>query len=50
MFNPTFVADDPLLGRVEFRDRKRALWALSVIYPLVPFLGIAGHHFSGHAL
>ncbi len=50
MLNPTYTADDPTLGRVDFRDRKRTLWALSVVYPLVPFLGIAGHHFSGQAL
>jgi alkane 1-monooxygenase len=50
MLDPTFVAFDPLLGRVEFRDRKRALWALSVVYPLMPLLGIVGHHFSGHPL
>ena len=36
-----FVIDDPGLGRVEFRDRKRYLWLLSVIIPLLPLLGVA---------
>ena len=42
MLNPTFTATDPVLGRVAFRDRKRWLWAASVLYPLIPFTGIAG--------
>ena len=50
MLDPIIVANDPVLGRVEFRDRKRALWALAVAYPLMPFVGIAGHHATGHAL
>ena len=48
MLNPTFTASDPLLGPVQFRDRKRWLWASSVLYPLIPFTGIAGHAFSGN--
>ena len=50
MLNPTFTATDPVLGRVSFRDRKRWLWALSVLYPLIPFTGIAGHWLSGNPL
>ena len=50
MLNPTLVADDPVLGRVAFRDRKRWLWASSVIYPLIPFTGIVGHGLSGNLL
>ena len=49
-FNPTFTATDPVLGPVQFRDRKRWLWASSVIYPLIPFTGIAGHWLSGNPL
>ncbi len=47
MLNPTYTAHDPALGSVSFRDRKRWLWALSVLYPLVPFTGILGHALSG---
>ena len=43
-----YVAHDPRLGRVEYRDRKRAWWLLSVAYPLLPFLGMAAHAASGH--
>ncbi len=41
------VAEDPRLGRVKYRDRKRAWWLLSVVYPLMPFAGIAAHAASG---
>ena len=42
-----YSAVDPRLGRVEYRDRKRWLWALSVVYPLVPFSGIGLHALTG---
>ncbi len=42
-----YVADDPPLGRVEYRDRKRAWWLLSVVYPLLPFTGMALHAWTG---
>ena len=42
-----YVADDPQLGRVTYRDRKRAWWSLSVVYPLLPFTGMAAHAASG---
>ena len=32
---------------VSYRDRKRWGWALSVVWPLMPFMGLAAHHFSG---
>jgi alkane 1-monooxygenase len=32
---------------VTYRDRKRAWWSLSVLYPLMPFTGIAAHAASG---
>ena len=44
-----YVADDPQLGRVSYRDRKRAWWLLSVVYPLLPFTGMAAHAASGAA-
>jgi alkane 1-monooxygenase len=36
--------------RVEYRDRKRAWWALAVVYPLLPFLGMAAHAFTGYQI
>lgn len=36
-----YVAGDPRQGRVEYRDRKRLWWSLSVVYPLLPFTGMA---------
>ena len=45
-----YVADDPQLGRVSYRDRKRAWWSLSVVYPLLPFTGMAAHAASGQQI
>jgi alkane 1-monooxygenase len=33
--------------RIEYRDRKRLWWALSVVFPLLPFVGLAAHRMSG---
>ncbi len=33
--------------RAEYRDRKRLWWSLSVVYPLLPFVGMAAHAASG---
>ena len=41
------VAVDPERGRVEYRDRKQWWWLLSVVYPLMPFTGIALHALTG---
>jgi alkane 1-monooxygenase len=32
---------------VSYRDRKRWGWGLSVVWPLLPFAGLAAHHYSG---
>ena len=32
---------------VSYRDGKRWGWALSVVWPLLPFVGLAAHYFSG---
>lgn len=45
-----FVAQDPQQGRVEYRDRKRAWWWLSVVFPLLPFTGIAAHAATGREI
>jgi alkane 1-monooxygenase len=42
-----YTATDPLLGRVEYRDRKRWAWLLSVVFPLLPFTGMAAHAATG---
>jgi alkane 1-monooxygenase len=33
-----------------WRDRKRAWWMLSVVYPLMPLAGIAAHAATGHPM
>ena len=33
-----------------WRDRKRWAWSLSVVYPLVPLLGLWAHHATGQAI
>ena len=40
-----YAADDPQLGRTTYRDRKRFWWSLSVVYPLLPFTGMAVTYF-----
>ena len=37
----TYTFNDPELGTVHYRDRKRYLWLLAVVFPLIPFVGIA---------
>lgn len=44
----TYVSDDPALGRIVYRDRRRWLWLGSVVNPLVGFAGIGLHHATGH--
>lgn len=36
--------------RVDYQDRKRWGWALSVVYPLLPFVGIAVHARTGYQI
>jgi len=45
-----YAVDDTRKGRIEYRDRKRWLWLLSVAYPLLPFLGIGLHALTGQPL
>ena len=42
-----YAAIGPVGERVEYRDRKRWAWSLSVIYPLVPLLGLWAHDVTG---
>ena len=46
----TYRAVDAERRPVEYRDRKRWWWLLSVVYPLLPFTGIAAHAASGEQL
>ncbi|MEJ2401718.1 MAG: alkane 1-monooxygenase [Xanthomonadales bacterium] len=36
----TYIAHHPVQGEIRYRDRKRYLWLLSVLFPLLPFLGM----------
>jgi len=45
-----YRAVDAEHGPVEYRDRKRWWWLLSVVYPLLPFTGIAAHAATGHEI
>jgi alkane 1-monooxygenase len=42
-----YTATDPQGRKVAYRDRKHWAWALSPLYPLMPFLGLAAHHYTG---
>jgi alkane 1-monooxygenase len=46
----TYTGQDPQLGTVTYRDRKRWAWALSVLYPLVPFVGMWAHAATGREI
>ena len=46
----TYCAQDADGQRIEYRDRKRAWWALSVVYPLLPLAGIAAHALTGYQI
>ncbi|MFN7641250.1 MAG: alkane 1-monooxygenase [bacterium] len=45
-----YVAEEPQVGRVQYRDRKRWWWLLSVVYPLLPLTGIALHACTGEQI
>jgi alkane 1-monooxygenase len=46
----TYTAWDERGAPVQYRDRKRAWWLLSVVYPLLPLLGVAAHAHTGHEI
>ena len=46
----TYAQLDANGTRVQYRDRKRWWWALSVIHPLLPFAGIAAHAATGREI
>jgi alkane 1-monooxygenase len=43
----TYTATPADGSAVHWRDRKRAWWALSVVFPLLPLLGLWAHHVTG---
>ena len=43
----TYRATDAQGELLTYRDRKRRWWLLSVVFPLLPFVGIAAHAVSG---
>jgi alkane 1-monooxygenase len=46
----TYRASDATGAPVAYVDRKRRWWALSVVYPLLPFLGLYAHARSGYQI
>ncbi|NOR19737.1 MAG: alkane 1-monooxygenase, partial [Xanthomonadales bacterium] len=36
----TYTYDDPELGLISYVDGKRYLWLISVLFPLVPLIGM----------
>lgn len=49
MNSPAFLSTRAAAA-APYRDPKRAWWALSVVFPLLPLLGIAAHAATGHAI
>ena len=43
----TYVYHDPALGEIRYTDRKRYLWLLSVLFPLIPLIGMGLMAWSG---
>jgi alkane 1-monooxygenase len=50
LWSVTYAAIDAQGQPVTYRDRKRAAWLLSVVYPLVPLVGIGAHAVTGHPI
>ncbi|MFO1271210.1 MAG: alkane 1-monooxygenase [Rubrivivax sp.] len=46
----TYTATDAQGREVRYRDRKRWAWSLSVVWPLVPLLGLWAHHATGREI
>lgn len=44
----SYVIDHPSKGRIEYRDRKRYLWPLGVLYTLLPLLMIVWYQVSAN--
>lgn len=44
----TYVIETPDNGMVTYRDNKRLFWILSLLNPLIPFVGITGQAITGN--
>ncbi len=42
----TWTTGEPVV----YTDRKRLWWMLSLVFPLIPLLGLAAHAWTGHPL
>jgi len=43
----TYTFDDPELGLISYVDHKRYLWLISVLFPLIPLIGMGMMNWSG---
>ena len=43
----TYIIDTPDGSSVNYTDKKRIWWLLSLVNPLIPLAGLVGQHFSG---
>jgi alkane 1-monooxygenase len=46
----SYAIETPDQGVVTYRDKKRLFWLLSLVNPLIPFVGIAGQVVTGNEL
>ncbi len=44
---PTLTAEHPTLGTISYRDNKRYWWALAILLPAFPLMGIGLYLYSG---
>lgn len=50
LLSPTYIGTDAAGGHVAWRDGKRLGWLLSVVYPLMPLLGVVLHAWTGRPI
>ena len=43
----TLTIDHPTLGKISYRDKKRYWWALAILLPAFPLLGVGLYLYSG---
>ncbi len=46
----TYAIETPDQGTVTYQDKKRRFWLLSLLNPLIPFVGISGQYVTGNEL
>ena len=46
----TLTANSPTLGTISYSDKKRNLWLMSLVWPLIPAFGVAAHYATGNEL